>query len=174
MHPTEFTILQAIHELGRNGAFVKSARVLTRAIERAGLLTPQRRAILQSELDASRHEVIDRFHAALLALVHEADPPKQLVIGQGNFGLPDGSMDPANPLFTECRLSEAGRAYLEASLHTMPLDEIYRYFRSYDKASYEVFAQQGSEPTLADVAAFESRIGFRFPDEFRESGKSLN
>jgi hypothetical protein len=50
----------------------------------------------------------------------------------------------------------------------MPLDEIDQYFRNYDKRSYEVFSQQGAEPSIADVAVLESRIGFRLPDEFRE------
>ena len=50
----------------------------------------------------------------------------------------------------------------------MPLYEIESYFRNYDKKSYEVFSQQGAEPNMADVTAFESRIGFRFPAEFRE------
>jgi len=50
----------------------------------------------------------------------------------------------------------------------MPLEDIYNYFRNYDKASYEVFSQQGAEPVKADVTAFESRIGFNFPEEFRE------
>jgi hypothetical protein len=50
----------------------------------------------------------------------------------------------------------------------MPLDQIASYFKTYDKKSYEVFAQQGAEPSTADVIAFESRIGFRFPADFRE------
>lgn len=50
----------------------------------------------------------------------------------------------------------------------MPLHQIDRYFRNYDKKSYEVFAQQGAKPGKAEVIAFESRIGFRLPDEFRE------
>lgn len=50
----------------------------------------------------------------------------------------------------------------------MPLSEVYNYFKNYDKNSYRVVAQQGNEPTEADVAAFEHRIGFRLPDEFRE------
>lgn len=50
----------------------------------------------------------------------------------------------------------------------MPLSEIYNYFKNYDGSSYRVVAQQGNEPTGADVAAFESRIGFRLPDEYRE------
>ncbi|HLW52480.1 MAG TPA: SMI1/KNR4 family protein [Candidatus Angelobacter sp.] len=50
----------------------------------------------------------------------------------------------------------------------MSLDQIDSYFRNYDRKSYEVFSQQGAEPSTADVLAFESRVGFRFPVEFRE------
>jgi hypothetical protein len=50
----------------------------------------------------------------------------------------------------------------------MPLDDVYNYFRTYDNRTYEVAACQGNEPSEADVAAFESVIGFRLPDEFRE------
>jgi hypothetical protein len=50
----------------------------------------------------------------------------------------------------------------------MPLHEIESYFRNYDKKSYEVFSQQGAEPSPAAVAAFEEYIGFRFPADFRE------
>ena len=50
----------------------------------------------------------------------------------------------------------------------MPIQEIDSYFRNYDKKSYKVFAQQGAEPSKADIAAFQSRIGFGFPAEFRE------
>lgn len=50
----------------------------------------------------------------------------------------------------------------------MALNDVYDYFRRYDRASYEVMAQQGAEPSLEDVANFESRIGFDLPEEFRE------
>ena len=50
----------------------------------------------------------------------------------------------------------------------MPLEEIQDYFRNYDKASYSVFTQQGSEPGVSDIEAFEARVGFALPDEFRE------
>ena len=50
----------------------------------------------------------------------------------------------------------------------MSLKQIEGYFRKYDKKSYEVFSQQGSAPSTADVAAFEERVGFHFPAEFRE------
>src|SRR6516162_4164047 len=50
----------------------------------------------------------------------------------------------------------------------MTLEDVYRYFGSWDKESFEVFACQGNEPTEDDVAAFEEVVGFRLPDEFRE------
>src|SRR4051794_8393108 len=50
----------------------------------------------------------------------------------------------------------------------MPLDEITNYFRSYDKKSYVVFAQYGNEPSLEDVTRFGAKVGFRFPEEFRQ------
>jgi hypothetical protein len=50
----------------------------------------------------------------------------------------------------------------------MSLHEIEGYFRNYDKKTYEVFAQRGAQPSMADVTAFEGQIGFQFPDEFRE------
>ena len=50
----------------------------------------------------------------------------------------------------------------------MPLQQIEGYFRNYDKKCYEVFSQQGAEPRMADVEAFERRSGFHFPAEFRE------
>jgi hypothetical protein len=50
----------------------------------------------------------------------------------------------------------------------MPLDDIHAYFASYDKSSYQVVACKGHEPTENDVAAFETTVGFRLPEEFRE------
>ncbi len=41
----------------------------------------------------------------------------------------------------------------------MALDEVFAYFRKWDRASFEVFACQGNEPTEADVAAFEAVTG---------------
>jgi hypothetical protein len=49
----------------------------------------------------------------------------------------------------------------------MALDDVFGYFRRYDKGSFEVVACQGSEPSEADVAAFEADAGFRLPAEFR-------
>lgn len=109
---TEHFILHAINELAATSTrpFVKSAHVLAAAIDRAGLLTPSRRQTIYTEVDPPPDEVIARFHSALVALVHESNPAECLVRGQGNFGEPDGSEPPANPLFTECSLTDRGRA----------------------------------------------------------------
>lgn len=79
-------------------------------MERAGLLTPARHQAIHTEVDPPPAEVIARFHAALISLVHEPDARRRLMIGQGSFGEPDGSEPPAHPLFTECRLTDLGRA----------------------------------------------------------------
>jgi hypothetical protein len=50
----------------------------------------------------------------------------------------------------------------------MALDDVYRYFRDWDRESFEVVACQGNEPTESEVAEFEAAVGFRLPDEFRE------
>ena len=50
----------------------------------------------------------------------------------------------------------------------MALDDVFDYFKRYDKQVFEVVACHGNEPAEADVAAFEGVIGFRLPDEFRE------
>jgi hypothetical protein len=50
----------------------------------------------------------------------------------------------------------------------MPIDDIFNYFRHYNKRSFNVVACQGNEPSETDVAAFEADVGFRLPDEFRE------
>ncbi len=50
----------------------------------------------------------------------------------------------------------------------MSLEQIYAYFRSYDRLSYSVAACCGQEPSEDDVATFESVVGFRLPDDFRK------
>lgn len=109
---TTHLILRAIRELAAASGrpLVKSAHVLAAAIDRAGLLTPLRQQAIYTEVDPPPDEVIARFHSALVALVHESDPRERLVIGNGNFGEPDGSEPPANPLFTKCGLTDRGRA----------------------------------------------------------------
>jgi hypothetical protein len=54
----------------------------------------------------------------------------------------------------------------------MSLAEAFAYFRSYDKASFEVYACQGHEPSEADITGFEREVGFGLPEEFREFTKS--
>jgi hypothetical protein len=105
-------LLRAIQECEAvaERSFVKSAKVLATAMERAGVLTSARKTTLYTEVNPPQDEIIARYHAALVALVHEPDASKRLVEGQGNFGYSDGSEPPANPLFTECRLTELGRA----------------------------------------------------------------
>ncbi|HEV2293613.1 MAG TPA: SMI1/KNR4 family protein [Tepidisphaeraceae bacterium] len=54
----------------------------------------------------------------------------------------------------------------------MSLENLFIYFEHYDARVLNVFACQGNEPTEADVAAFEQRVGFRLPEEFRTFTKS--
>jgi hypothetical protein len=48
------------------------------------------------------------------------------------------------------------------------MDAVYDYFREYDKATFEVFACQGNEPSEQDIVAFERAAGSRLPEEFRD------
>ena len=50
----------------------------------------------------------------------------------------------------------------------MALEDVFAYFRNYDRESFEVFACRGNEPSEADVAAFEKNVGFMLPQEFRQ------
>ncbi len=54
----------------------------------------------------------------------------------------------------------------------MPLDDVFEFFRHYDRETYEVFACQGNEPTDDDIVDFEREVGYRLPDDFREFTKS--
>ena len=105
-------ILNAINELALTAKrpFVKSAHVLAAAIEQAGLLTPERKQAIYTEVDPPSDEVIAHYHAALISLVRGPNSSRRLVSGQGNFGSPDGSKSASNPLFTECMLTDLGRA----------------------------------------------------------------
>lgn len=99
-------------EVSSKRSFVKSAHVLATAIESAGLLTQARKSAIYTEVDPPPDEVIARFHAVLIALVHEPDAAKRLVHGQGNFGSSDEREPASNPLFTECRLTDLGRSFV--------------------------------------------------------------
>lgn len=50
----------------------------------------------------------------------------------------------------------------------VPVSDIIRYVETHDRVLYRIFAQQGSEPSTEDLAAFEAELGFTLPDEFRE------
>lgn len=112
LDPTQESLLRAMNELESvaKRPDVKSADVLELAMERAGVLTASRWLVLHTEVDPPPDAVIAQYHAALVALVHEADPARRLVVGQGDFGEADGSEPAANPLFTYCRLTDLGRA----------------------------------------------------------------
>jgi hypothetical protein len=51
-------------------------------------------------------------------------------------------------------------------------DDVAAYFQTYDKNSFNVFAAGTDAPSEADVEAFEQRIGFRLPQEFRDFTRS--
>jgi hypothetical protein len=50
----------------------------------------------------------------------------------------------------------------------MALDDVFNYFRGYDRRTFQVVTCQGNEPSESDVAAFEADVRFRLPNEFRE------
>ncbi len=50
----------------------------------------------------------------------------------------------------------------------MTISDIEAFVRDRDRERYDLFAQQGNEPSTADVNAFEQLIGFPLPEEFRD------
>lgn len=50
----------------------------------------------------------------------------------------------------------------------MTLEDVFSYFDAYDKSSYLAVACAGNKPNEEEVASFESSIGFRLPDDFRD------
>lgn len=50
----------------------------------------------------------------------------------------------------------------------MALKEVYDYFHSYDKQTYQVVACMGNEPSEEDVKDFESQYKIKLPVEFRK------
>lgn len=50
----------------------------------------------------------------------------------------------------------------------VPVSDIIHHVQNHDRRLYRIFAQQGSEPSEADLSAFEAELGFKLPDEFRE------
>lgn len=50
----------------------------------------------------------------------------------------------------------------------MALKDVYSYFETYDKSTYLAVSCKGNEPSEKDLANFETLVGFRMPNEFRE------
>ena len=50
----------------------------------------------------------------------------------------------------------------------MALEDVYSYFENYDKSTYLAVSCKGKEPSEEDLASFETLVGFRMPNEFRE------
>ena len=104
--------------------YAKSAKALALAIENAGLLTDARKEaiysfedppsdeVIKSAEDGPQDEVVAHFFDVLVALVREPNHERQLVRGQGNFGSAEDDEPPASPLYTECTLTDLGRALL--------------------------------------------------------------
>jgi hypothetical protein len=110
-------ILEAAHVVGEArapGAFVRSARVIRRAMEATGQLTPKANRWLEDEPGKTDAEAA-QFYDVLVRLVCGTGSEPMLE-GQGNFGfLCYGHPDhpPAHPRYTECRITERARQYLE-------------------------------------------------------------
>ena len=50
----------------------------------------------------------------------------------------------------------------------MSLENVYDYFRNYDKQTYQVVACKGNEPSEQDIKDFEQQYHRKLPDDFRE------
>ena len=50
----------------------------------------------------------------------------------------------------------------------MALKEVYDYFHSYDKQTYQVVACMGNEPSEKDVKDFESQYKIKTSRKFRD------
>lgn len=50
----------------------------------------------------------------------------------------------------------------------MALENVYDYFRNYDKQTYQVVACTGNEPSEQDIKQFEDQYKIKLPADFRE------
>ena len=50
----------------------------------------------------------------------------------------------------------------------MSLENVYDYFRNYDKQTYQVVACKGNEPSEQNIKDFEQQYHRKLPDDFRE------
>jgi hypothetical protein len=96
-----------------DGAFVRSAKVVRRALEADGKLTPNAKRWLDERRDVAEEAM--RFYDVLVRLIC-CPSFEPLLEGQGNFGgVCYGHPDrpPAHASYTECRITDRGRQYLE-------------------------------------------------------------
>jgi hypothetical protein len=114
MEETVRRVLEAARAEGGDppdAAFVRTARVLRRALQAADDLSPASQRALEDDHPSTPS--VERYHEVLVCLVHSG--PEPLLEGQGNFGgvcagHPDGP--PAHPRYTECRITPRGLQYL--------------------------------------------------------------
>ncbi len=91
--------------------FVRSAKVIKRALQKAGDLSAASRRALADD-DSETTPAVERYYDVLVRLVQWDQP---LLEGQGNFGgMCYGHPDypPAHPKYTECRITARGVQYL--------------------------------------------------------------
>jgi hypothetical protein len=50
----------------------------------------------------------------------------------------------------------------------MSINGIEEFVRDRNHERYDLFAQQGNEPSASDIESFEALVGFTFPNDFRE------
>jgi hypothetical protein len=82
-------------------SYCKCARVLALAAESLGILTPESHLRLFSQV-MENDRAIEELYDDLIVLTREG----HLLLGQGNLGGADWG--PADPLFTECALTDDG------------------------------------------------------------------
>lgn len=103
----QIAILQAAADEARriDWEYCKCAKVLALAAESLGILSPESRLRLFSQV-MENDPAIEELYDDLIALTREGG----LLLGQGNLG--GVGFGPADPLFTECALTDEGRAFL--------------------------------------------------------------
>jgi hypothetical protein len=104
---------------GRGGyKYVRTARILERALREASDLSAATRQALRSD-EAPMTPAVERYHEVLVRLVYSGPAyAEPLLEGQGNFGsvcLGHPDYPPAHPLYTECRITQRGIQYLADS-----------------------------------------------------------
>ena len=103
---TQKTLIRSVAQAEKEElpTFYKCARILAVAAEELKILTPEIERRLFLELDEN-DERIEELYLELVGLVDDGT----YLDGQGNFGCESENEPPANPLFTECWLTDKGR-----------------------------------------------------------------